>query len=253
MGANVACLMWMRTTVNYQYRTGSSFFTALKTLYADGGIPRFYRGVLPALVQGPLSRFGDTAANVGILAVLQETAPNLPLPLMTAAGSITAGLWRILLMPIDSSKTVLQVEGSLDPLWGRVSDDGFGVLYRGALAQAAATAAGHFPWFLTYNALESALPIVESPDVWLSLVRSAVLGFSASCVSDCVSNSLRVIKTTRQTSDESYPEIVRTIVEQDGVWGLLGRGLQTRLLTNAIQGALFSVLWRYFQQMNAMS
>lgn len=33
MGANVACLMWMRTTVNYQYKTGVSFPTALKTLY----------------------------------------------------------------------------------------------------------------------------------------------------------------------------------------------------------------------------
>ena len=249
----VGSLMWLRTSMNDQYRYGGTLQSSLQKLWNEGGIPRLYQGLPFALIQGPLTRFGDTAANVGILAVLQETAPNLPLPLMTAAGSITAGLWRILLMPIDSSKTVLQVEGSLDPLWGRVSDDGFGVLYRGALAQAAATAAGHFPWFLTYNALESALPIVESPDVWLSLVRSAVLGFSASCVSDCVSNSLRVIKTTRQTSDESYPEIVRTIVEQDGVWGLLGRGLQTRLLTNAIQGALFSVLWRYFQQMNAMS
>jgi hypothetical protein len=72
MGANVACLMWMRTTasasfpslyhelflgvkhsahpqtsrmqqVNYQYRNGTTFPTALRTLYADGGIPRFYR------------------------------------------------------------------------------------------------------------------------------------------------------------------------------------------------------------------
>jgi hypothetical protein len=58
MGANVACLMWLRTTVNYQYRNGTSFPVALKTLYADGGIPRFYRGLLPALFQGPLSRFG---------------------------------------------------------------------------------------------------------------------------------------------------------------------------------------------------
>ena len=51
--------------INYQYRSGVSFPTALRTLYADGGIPRFYRGVLPAMLQGPLSRFGDTAANTG--------------------------------------------------------------------------------------------------------------------------------------------------------------------------------------------
>src|SRR6476659_10923561 len=58
MGANVACLMWLRTTVNYQYRNGTSFPIALRTLYADGGVPRFYRGLVPALFQGPLSRFG---------------------------------------------------------------------------------------------------------------------------------------------------------------------------------------------------
>jgi hypothetical protein len=60
MGANVACLMWLRTTVNYQYRNGTSFPVALKTLYADGGVLRFYRGVWPALFQGPLSRFGKS-------------------------------------------------------------------------------------------------------------------------------------------------------------------------------------------------
>eukprot|EP00956_Cyclotella_meneghiniana_P024569 scaffold49508_cov47-Cyclotella_meneghiniana.AAC.2 len=72
MGLNVGALMWMRTTVNYQYRNGTSFPVALRTLYADGGIPRFYRGVLPALVQGPLSRFGDTAANTGMLTLLDS-------------------------------------------------------------------------------------------------------------------------------------------------------------------------------------
>ncbi len=53
------------TTMNYQYRYGTNTTTALKTLYAQGGIPRFYRGLGPALIQGPLSRFGDTAANSG--------------------------------------------------------------------------------------------------------------------------------------------------------------------------------------------
>jgi hypothetical protein len=88
------------------------------------------------------------------------------------------------------------------------------------------------------------------------------MGFGASCVSDVCSNSLRVIKTTKQTArlsrkgepegteskEMSYPEVVKLILEEDGVVGLFGRGLQTRLLTNSIQGAAFSVLWRYFQQ-----
>lgn len=56
-------------------------------------------------------RFGDTAANVGVLALLEsfESTRTLPLPVKSAAGSITAGLWRIALTPIDTYKTTLQV------------------------------------------------------------------------------------------------------------------------------------------------
>jgi hypothetical protein len=51
----VAVLMWLRTAMNYQYRHGGSLRAALRTLYAQGGIPRFYQGVFYALLQNPLS------------------------------------------------------------------------------------------------------------------------------------------------------------------------------------------------------
>jgi hypothetical protein len=181
-------------------------------------------------------------------------------------------------MPIDTSKTVMQVEGKegLNNLYEQVQQNGPSPLYRGAIASAAATAVGHFPWFLTYNYLNEVLPKMEgnggekdSMIIFMTLARSAFLGLAASCVSDCCSNSLRVIKTTKQTagldplvegdneepkqhnkdgSEISYVEAVQIILEKDGWAGLFGRGLQTRLLTNAIQGAVFSVLWRYFQE-----
>ena len=260
----VCSLMWLRTSMNYQYRYGGTLSGSLKELYSQGGIPRLYQGLPFAIVQGPLTRFGDTAANVGVLALLEsipETAA-LPLPLKTAAGSITAGLWRIVLMPIDTSKTSMQVEGAagLEKLKQRVIDNGPAPLYQGALAQAAATAAGHFPWFLTYNFMNDLLPAVsKEEDLLLFLVRSAALGLSASCVSDCVSNSIRVIKTTKQTAalseddgaktEISYREALDLVLETDGLAGLFGRGLKTRLLTNAIQGAIFSVGFKYFQSM----
>jgi hypothetical protein len=189
-------------------------------------------------------------------------------------------------MPIDASKTAMQVEGSegLKNLWNLTTTEGPAPLYQGALASAAATAVGHFPWFTTYNYLNQVVPeVVASDDLLLSLARSAFLGFCSSCVSDVSSNSLRVIKTTKQTArlsrqkpqgdnqddnsnnkndtngssstpttDISYGEVVRLIIEQDGLAGLFGRGLQTRLLTNSIQGAVFSVLWRYLQQADGM-
>ena len=59
----VLTLMWLRTTMNYQYRYGTGTGSALKALWAQGGIARFYQGVQFAIFQTPLSRFGDTAAS----------------------------------------------------------------------------------------------------------------------------------------------------------------------------------------------
>jgi len=271
----VFSLMWLRTAMNYQYRYGGTLPEALSTLSAEGagdssgfaasfgGVRRLYTGLPFALVQGPLTRFGDTAANVGTLAILNTAASTADLPLFVkiAVGSAAAGLWRIALMPIDSAKTAMQVEGQEG--LAALRDDVFSAgspapLFRGALAAAAATAAGHYPWFLTYNTLDGALPPSPSGDALIGLVRAASLGLGASCVSDCVSNSLRVVKTTRQTAtlgrkdggdvaEIGYVDTVKMIIEDDGLVGLFGRGLQTRLLTNAIQGAAFSVLWKYFQ------
>ena len=68
-------LMWLRTTMNYQYRYGYSTSTAIKKLYAEGGIG-------PALIQGPLSRFGDTSANVGVITFLNNNDTTKDLPIL---------------------------------------------------------------------------------------------------------------------------------------------------------------------------
>lgn len=83
---------------------------------SQGGVFRFYRGIGPALLQGPLSRFGDTAANTGVLSLLDsyEATRSLPVAVKTVAASATAALWRVVLMPIDTTKTVMQVRWS----WG---------------------------------------------------------------------------------------------------------------------------------------
>ena len=113
--------MWLRTTINYQYKTGLNTTTALKTLYNEGGIPRLYKGLPYALLQGPLSRFGDTASNTLIFALLEELDPMgiIPTYARTGMGSLSAGLWRVVLLPIDTVKTTLQVGVGLSVLtWG---------------------------------------------------------------------------------------------------------------------------------------
>ena len=51
MSTQVLTLMWLRTTINYQYRYGTGTADALRTLYREGGMRRFYRGLGPALLQ----------------------------------------------------------------------------------------------------------------------------------------------------------------------------------------------------------
>ncbi|KAK9821777.1 hypothetical protein WJX81_000061 [Elliptochloris bilobata] len=253
MGIQVLSLMWLRTTVNYQYRYGTTTTHALKTLYREGGVLRFYRGLGPALIQGPLSRFGDTAANAGSLALLDsyESTKNLNVGLKTLVASTSAGLFRIFLMPVDACKTILQVEGKdgLKKLRAKIAKSGPTVLYHGALASAFATFAGHAPWFGTYNYLNEALPQYDA--LAPRLCRSAFIGFSASLVSDTVSNSIRVVKTSKQAATEAitYPAVIRDIIAKDGVLGLFGRGLKTKILSNGLQGLLFSVLWRMGQDL----
>merc|ERR1719273_1009715 len=119
--------------MNYQYRNGTTTITALRTIYADGardgggvygGIRRFYRGIGPGLFQGPLSRFGDTAANTGVLTAMNAhpSTRNLPTGVKSITASLAASCWRIFLMPIDATKTILQLEGkgALTKLAGKV-------------------------------------------------------------------------------------------------------------------------------------
>lgn len=67
--------------------------------------------------QGPLSRFGDTASNAGMLALLAsyEQTSGLPVGAQTLAASAVAGCFRVLLMPVDTLKTTLQVSRGVVP------------------------------------------------------------------------------------------------------------------------------------------
>ena len=152
---NVGALIWMRTTVNYQYRHGKSTSEAMRFLYNDGGrglggILRFYRGIGPALLQAPLARFGDTAANAGTMSLLEslDATRDAPVWAKTGAASVAAGGFRILLMPIDACKTVMQVEGAagMSLLRAKIAASGPRVLWAGGLGSAGATLVGHYPW-----------------------------------------------------------------------------------------------------------
>ena len=80
--------------------------------------------------------------------------------------------------------------------------------------------------------------------------RNATNGLVSSAVSDVVSNSLRVLKTYRQTSTEpiTYMNAAKNIIATEGVWGLFFRGLGTRIIAHGVNGMVFTVAWKYLEE-----
>ena len=247
----VITLMWLRTVINYQSRYGTSFRETLLVLFNEGGVPRFYRGIAFALVQAPMARFVATFANDGCEALLA----SLPMTKHwgpargTMISSVVVGLWRVLLMPIDTCKTVLQVDSrdGFKKLMRKVRAGKISLLYQGALALIASSMMSYYPWFYSYRVLSKSDIVARA--FAPGLMKNAFIGFSASVVSDVVANGIRVIKTTKQSIAASqrtvnYGEAISIILAEDGWRGLFGRGLKTRIFGNALQSVLFTIVWR---------
>jgi len=245
----VLAFMWLRTAMNYQYKFGGTMLEVLRKLYAEGGIARLYKGLFPwAIFQAPLSRFGDVAANDMVLASMGALLPSVPVSVSTFWGSMAGAAWRIIITPVDTCKTVLQTDGAKGwtILKDKVNRGGLAVLWAGWEGNYIANVVGNYPWFFAMNWLQKNVPVPSS--ALMKLVRSAFIGAVASSVSDVVSNSIRVVKTKKQTHTDasiSYLAAAKEIVERDSLYGVLFRGLETRIYTNILQGAFFTVLWKY--------
>jgi hypothetical protein len=145
-------------------------------------------------------------------------------------------------------QTTMQVTGKFSSVVDKIKLSGPLVLYNGSIAAATATFVGHYPWFFTYNYLNEALPKRETQ--LGELGRRAIMGFCASAISDTCSNSIRVVKVYKQSypTQITYLQVVRNVLAESGVQGLFFRGLETKILSNGLQGILFSILWKQFEE-----
>lgn len=120
MSFSVVTLMWLHTIVTYQQRYGTTFRGTFKELWRTGGVRRFYRGMIPALIVAPLCRFGDTLSNEMVMIWLQgqharresrrtegkAVGPALPLWLATVLGSAGASVFHAMVVPLDTYKVI---------------------------------------------------------------------------------------------------------------------------------------------------
>jgi hypothetical protein len=69
----------------------------------------------------------------------------------------------MILTPVDTLKTTLQVQGARGTalLRQRIKTNGVGSLWWGAFATAAATFVGHYPWFATVCSSPSSLSVIN--------------------------------------------------------------------------------------------
>ena len=87
--------------MNYQYANGGTITQTIKK-YILKEVLEDFKTIFHTIFQGPLSRFGDTAMNVGILELTKESV--LPIWAKTGIASGGAASWRLFLMPIPTEK-----------------------------------------------------------------------------------------------------------------------------------------------------
>ena len=118
----VLTLMWLRTVNSYQSTYNAGMIDTIKLLYNEGGIARFYQGLNYAILQNPLSRMGSVVSNNvaekitsyneefrlsaiteydGIVSSISDGVAAMS---PAAIGSILSGIWRAILMPLDTIK-----------------------------------------------------------------------------------------------------------------------------------------------------
>eukprot|EP00049_Salpingoeca_infusionum_P025840 m.22096 g.22096 ORF g.22096 m.22096 type:complete len:298 (-) comp8351_c0_seq1:123-1016(-) len=254
MVVDIVLLMWLRTVMNHQFRYGGGTFSTIAKLYTQGGLPRLYQGFGFAMLEAPLSRGISTSANYLTLHHLSsmEWTRQMPLVAQTATSSLAVASFRLLYFPLDTAKTMMQVEGAsgFSALRTKIRRSGVGVLYHGATSSIASAALKHTLWFSTFNYLNTLFPSDNhsSEHTMRRLMENSAIGFSCAVVTDVASNPLSVLKGYRQTHTTGigYGAILRDVVGRHGLLHLFTRGLGTRLWVDAINSVLFTTIWRMF-------
>jgi hypothetical protein len=80
---------------------------------------------------------------------------KLPIFVQTSFGSILAGVWRSLIIPVNAWRTSKQVHGKdgLQILLSKSKTHGIFTFYQGGLAEGLSTSLSHYSWFVIHNYL----------------------------------------------------------------------------------------------------
>jgi hypothetical protein len=221
-------LFWIKPLIKSQYVYGGTLKDSFRFLKNDGGLLRFYRGFLPAILKSGIGRTSD----ITIYTEISKKYNNNNYFSSLLSGSLSAVV-KIAILPLDTLSNVYQVHGA----------DGYkhinGNLYRGALAYGAIQCISSSSWLLSYSKIKD-LDLFENKNM-----NYLFTGFTCSLITDTIVNPIRVIKTNKQafSTERSYLDIITNMIKDKEGSGFY-RGYKTRLAYNAINGSLFVLLWQ---------
>lgn len=97
-------LTWFHTILDESKKTGHSLKSTTQNLYQNGGVPRFYKGFLPAFRSASLARFGDNSTNAFVLNhfASRNNLQSTSLAIQSAIIWVIASTWRLAIMPFDA-------------------------------------------------------------------------------------------------------------------------------------------------------
>ena len=241
----VTSLLWLRTANNYQYKHGTGLLDTMNTLYKEGGVLRFYRGYFPSLFLGSSIKFGEINAYY----YSKQCNFNEMEKLMFI--SSISSLLKLAFVPIDTLDIFLQVEGKkgVQTLKNKVNSQGVRVLYYGLTPWITSNFISTFSWYNTHNYLDNKFKNYGKEGVEFN-IKNGLIGLSASIVSDTITNPLRILKIYKQsnTSQVSYTETYKNIIETRGASELFLRGLKTRLMIHGLQNVFFTIVWKNLEK-----
>lgn len=227
---NTSLFLWLNTITHHQYNHGDSFVKTFRSLYKEGGFPRFYSAFLPTLVNSSSNRFVDYLSH--------ELIPTNNLTYKVFVGGLIASCFKTLITPLEGYKVISQRYGNRAHKIIRLNirKQGLKTMWRGSTDNGLSNYVEHVTWFHTYDTLDKRLSNMNV------LLKSGFLGLTSSFTTDLMSNHLKIVKTMKQTTNLTYKQIIKDIIRKNGVKGLFVRGLGTKLLTNGFQSLVFSIL-----------
>lgn len=252
MSVNLLVFMPLHTTINYQCATGANLADSVRELAKEGSL-RFYAGFIWVAPIALVKRFIETFSLKRATQVLSLQHERYAIIASAFCAALSAALFQFLSMPFETLKTCSQVRGGWQNVKDRILARGVLSILDGTLAAVGAAFLASITFWGTHNVLDSNMSPWE-----FQLLRSGLIGFVSSVLTDLIVNVLRVTKVQLQSQGAKQKpgafacpahrdmKQSQTATQEPGANACPEhhRGMKLRILVRAVEGFMFLAMWQ---------